>query len=40
MDRLEQLRLLGAHGIGVERDRRLHSDHGEELEQVVRHHVP
>ena len=40
MDRLEQLRLLGAHGVGVERDRRLHPDHGEELEQMVRHHVP
>jgi hypothetical protein len=40
MDSLEQLGLFGAHRVGVERDRRLHPDHGEELEQVVWHHVP
>src|SRR5262249_61605510 len=39
MDRLEELGLFGAHRVGVERDRRLHANHGEKLEQMVRHHV-
>src|SRR6185312_7600456 len=39
IDRLEQFRLLGAYRVGVERGRRLHSDHGEQLKQMVRHMV-
>ena len=39
MDGAEQVGLLGAHVVGAERDRGLHGDHRQELEQVVRHHV-
>ena len=36
---LGELGLLGAHGLRVEGVRRLHGDHAEQLEHVVRHHV-
>ena len=39
MNGAEKLGLLGAHCVGVERHGWLHGDHGEELEQMVRHHV-
>src|SRR5262245_26774041 len=39
MNRLEELGLLAAYCLGIERDGRLHTDHGEELEQMVWHHV-
>ncbi len=39
MHRLEHLRLLGADVLGVEGDRRLHRRHGDQLEQVIGHHV-
>ena len=39
MHRLEHFGLLGAHRIGIERYRRLHRRHGDELEDMVRHHV-
>ena len=39
LDGVEHLRLLVAHGVGVERDGRLHRRQRDELEDVVRHHV-
>ena len=38
-DGLNDLRLLGAHRIGIERDRRLHGGHRQQLEHMVGHHV-
>src|SRR5262249_18422444 len=39
MDRPKQLRLLGTYRIAIEGDRWLHANHGEQLEQMVWHHV-
>ena len=38
-DRLDDLGLLAAHGIGVEGVRRFHRRHGQQLEHMVGHHV-
>ncbi len=39
LDGVQDLRLLVAHGVGVERDRRLHRRQADQLHDVVRHHV-
>ena len=39
-DRFDDFGLLGAHRVGIERVRRLHRHHGEQLKHVVGHHVP
>ena len=36
---MEHLGLLVAHRVGVERNRRLHRGQGNQLEQVIGHHV-
>ena len=39
LQRLQNLELLVAHRVGIDRDRRLHGDEAEELEHMVLHHV-
>ena len=39
LHRVQHLRLFVAHGVGVERDRRLHRRQRDQLEEMVRHHV-
>ena len=39
LDGVQDLGLLIAHGVGLERDRRLHGGEADELHNVVRHHV-
>ena len=40
VNRLQDLRFLVAHGVSLERHRRLHRGQREQLKHVVRHHVP
>ena len=39
LDGLDDFGLLGANGVGIEGDRRLHRRHRQKLEHVVGHHV-